>query len=56
MILQAKENLIYRRETHLDQLIDKLSEPQIRDIIEPMINSESDTKDIDTDRSVISII
>ncbi|MDA3790576.1 MAG: ATP-binding protein [Desulfobacula sp.] len=37
MIVQAKENLILRRETHLDQLADKLKEERIRNIIEPML-------------------
>ncbi|MDQ5908919.1 MAG: hypothetical protein QG599_1012 [Pseudomonadota bacterium] len=34
---QAKENLILRRVTHLDQLADKLREPRVRQIIEPML-------------------
>ncbi len=37
MILQAKERLIQARVTHLDQLTDKLREPRIRRIIEPMM-------------------
>ena len=31
MIIQAKENMIARRETHLDQLADKLREERVRD-------------------------
>ena len=34
---QAKENLILRRVTHLDQLADKLSEDRVRRVIEPML-------------------
>jgi hypothetical protein len=37
LIDQAKENLILRRVTHLDQLADKLREPRVRRIIEPML-------------------
>lgn len=37
MITQAKENLILARATHLDQLADKLREPRVRRIIEPML-------------------
>ncbi|MCF8108254.1 MAG: hypothetical protein K9J81_04595 [Desulfohalobiaceae bacterium] len=37
MVDQAKENLIARRETHLDQLADKLQEERVRRIIEPLI-------------------
>jgi hypothetical protein len=37
MIEEAKENLILRRETHLDQLADKLREDRVRRIIEPML-------------------
>ena len=34
---QAKENLILRRVTHLDQLADKLREVRVRRVIEPML-------------------
>ncbi|MBF0230014.1 MAG: AAA-like domain-containing protein [Desulfamplus sp.] len=37
MIIDAKEALILRRETHLDQLADKLREERVRKIIAPMI-------------------
>ena len=33
----ARENLILRRVTHLDQLADKLAEPRVRRVIEPML-------------------
>ena len=37
MITEAKENLISRRETHLDQLADKLREERVRRVIEPLL-------------------
>ncbi|MCX6693075.1 MAG: AAA-like domain-containing protein [Methanomicrobiales archaeon] len=37
MIEEAKERLIMRRETHLDQLADKLKEERVRRVIEPML-------------------
>ncbi|MBK1720964.1 ATP-binding protein [Thiocystis violacea] len=37
LIDRAKENLILRRVTHLDQLADKLREPRVRRVIEPML-------------------
>jgi hypothetical protein len=37
VIQQAKEELILRRDTHLDQLNDKLSETRVRRVIEPML-------------------
>lgn len=36
-ILEAKENLILRRETHLDQLVDKLKEPRVQRVISPIL-------------------
>ena len=41
----AREALILRRETHLDQLADKLGEERVRRIIEPML-SGADGRDI----------
>ena len=35
--LEAKEAIILRRETHLDQLTDKLKEPRVRRVIEPIL-------------------
>jgi hypothetical protein len=37
MVIQAKENLILRRETHIDQLVDKLKEARIQRVISPML-------------------
>lgn len=36
-IEQAKELLIQRRQTHLDQLTDKLRDPRVRRVIEPIL-------------------
>ena len=38
---EAKEALILRRETHLDQLADKLREPRVRRVIEPILAGEA---------------
>ncbi len=41
MIDRAIENIIYRCDTHIDILIDKLNEPRVKRIIEPILsNSE----------------
>ncbi len=40
MIIAAKERLIERRETHLDQLVDKLKEERVRRVIEPMLRGQ----------------
>ena len=37
MIHRAKENIILRRETHIDQLVDKLKEKRVQRVIEPFI-------------------
>jgi len=37
MIERAIENIIYRRDTHIDILIDKLSEPRVKRVIEPIL-------------------
>jgi type II secretory pathway predicted ATPase ExeA len=39
----AREALILRNDTHLDQLADKLKEPRVRAIIEPMLMGDSST-------------
>lgn len=49
MIQTAKETLIQRRETHLDQLADKLQEPRVQRVIEPILAGESDPEFIRTD-------
>ncbi len=37
-ILAAQEQLILRRETHLDQLADKLKEARVRRVVEPLLS------------------
>ncbi|MEM7536815.1 MAG: AAA-like domain-containing protein, partial [Chloroflexota bacterium] len=38
MVQVAKERLIQRRDTHLDQLIDKLKEPRVKEVMEPILS------------------
>ncbi len=38
IVAQAKKNLIKRRDTHLDSLIDKLQDPRVRSIIDSIIS------------------
>lgn len=49
MVVRAKENLILRRETHLDQLTDKLREPRVRHVIEPILAGTSEPELLPTD-------
>ena len=51
MMYRAQENIIYRRDTHIDILIDKLKEPRVKRVIEPMLSSsdEADEGLIPTD-------
>jgi len=41
LIAEAKENLVLRRETHLDQLADKLREERVRRVVGPMLGGGS---------------
>ncbi len=45
----AKENLILRRDTHLDQLTDKLQEDRIRRVILPILLGNEETSNIPSD-------
>ena len=49
LIQQAKENLIERRETHLDQLTDKLREPRVRRVIGRLLSGAAPDDTIPTD-------
>ena len=40
MIYKAQEQIIYRRDTHIDILIDKLREERVRNVIAPMLANE----------------
>src|SRR6056297_2475383 len=46
MFEAAKNELIIRRDTHIDQLADKLKEDRVRRIIEPMLAGESFDEDV----------
>lgn len=46
MIIDAKEALILRRETHLDQLADKLKEERVKRVIEPIIQGREESYDL----------
>ncbi len=41
IVAQAKENLIKRRDTHLDSLIDKLYDPRIRPIVDALMAGQT---------------
>ena len=45
MIDRAIENIIYRRDTHIDILIDKLKEERVRRVIQPMLSNSDDADD-----------
>ncbi len=49
MVLEAKENLILKRETHLDQLIHKLSELRVKRVIEPILAGNTEPENIPSD-------
>lgn len=49
VIEQAKEALIARRDTHIDQLVHKLQEPRVRDIIDSIISGSGEEKNFKTD-------
>lgn len=59
LILQAKEQLILKRVTHLDQLTDKLREPRVRRVIEPLVRGDDDriseTADTDDAQYVVDL-
>ena len=42
----AKEILVQRRDTHLDSLIDRLREPRVRRVMEPILAGEALTADV----------
>ena len=42
LIQEAKENLILERVTHLDQLADKLKEPRVQRVIEPIVQGDDE--------------
>jgi len=48
MIEQAKENIILRRQTHIDQLADKLQETRVRQVIGPILEGQKELEQIFT--------
>lgn len=46
MMYKAQENLIYRRDTHIDILIDKLSEPRVKRVIEPILANNEEAEEV----------
>lgn len=42
IMYRAQENLIYRRDTHIDILIDKLNEPRVKRVIEPILSNSDE--------------
>jgi len=42
MVYRAQERIIYRRDTHIDILIDKLKEPRVKRVIEPILGNEEE--------------
>jgi len=46
---QARESLILRRDTHLDQLADKLREPRVRHVIAPIVAGLPGAEDLPDD-------
>ncbi len=48
-IVDAREQLILRRETHLDQLTDKLQEERVRRVVEPLLSGTESAEKIPVD-------
>ena len=48
-ILDAREALVARRATHLEQLTDKLEEERVRRVVEPLLSGDRDIDTIPTD-------
>lgn len=49
MFDHARESIILRRETHIDQLLDKLAEKRIKRVIEPLLSGSVEAERIPTD-------
>lgn len=49
VIERAKEELIKRRDTHLDALVDRLKEPRVRNIIDAIITGIDTSRDFPSD-------
>ncbi len=56
MIYRAQEQIIYRRDTHIDILIDKLKEPRVKRVIEPILaNSEEVDEGAMSDEDILYV-
>ena len=56
MIYRAQERIIYRRDTHIDILIDKLKEPRVKRVIEPILaNSDEVDEDMMSDEDILYV-
>jgi hypothetical protein len=51
LVEQAIQNIILRRDTHIDSLLDKLKDPRVRQIIEPIILGKSNSISISHDNT-----
>jgi hypothetical protein len=49
MISEAIQTIILRRDVHIDQLLDKLKDPRVHNIVEPMILGEEGRIDFNSD-------
>ncbi len=49
LVGKSKENLILRRETHLDQLVYRLKEDRVRRVMEPILSGASVTDELNPD-------
>ena len=49
MVETAKEQIVLRRDTHIDQLVDKLAERRVQNVIEPILAGIESTAHIPTD-------
>lgn len=45
MMYRAQERIIYRRDTHIDILIDKLKEPRVKRVIEPILSNSDEANE-----------
>ena len=48
-VFEAREQLIVRRETHLDQLADKLQENRVRRVVEPLLSGGGENESLARD-------
>jgi len=55
MINQAKENIILKRETHIHQLMDKLKEDRVKQVIEPILVGSKEPEKI-TDEDIDYVV